>query len=125
MNIPEKNKRIRQLIDIKTNGSVNKFSKKINISQPRMSRLFNFDKKIDKYSPVFIDIIDAIINIFVDINIEWLMTGRGEMLKTARQEAVISAPVCFQSCRYISDLRYTIEVQKKLIGILSNANKSV
>jgi len=81
MEIPKLNKRILQLIELKTGGSVNKFSKIINVSQPRMSRLFNFDKKMQKYPTVSTDIIIKVINIFIDINIEWLLTGKGDMFK--------------------------------------------
>ncbi len=80
---------------------------------------------LDKGDNIRSDILGNILLVYPEVNIEWLVLGKGEMLKTGRQEAVISEPVCFQSCCYISDLRYTIEVQKKLIGILSNANKSV
>ncbi len=110
--------RIMKLIEYK-DISIRKFEQKINASNGLISNANR--KKTDIQSKW----VSEIIYKFPDVNVEWLMTGRGEMLKTGRQEAVISAPVCFQSCCYISDLRYTIEVQKKLIGILNNANKSV
>ncbi len=86
MNIPELNKRILQLVDIKASGSVNKFSKKINISQQKLNRLFILDKRTQKYPSVPTDIIVNISEMFVNINIDWLMTGRGEMFNNQSNE---------------------------------------
>lgn len=83
MSLPVENKRIKRLIDYYSNGSENQFSKEIKISQPRINRLFSVDNRNGKYPLVSFEIVQAIINKFIDVNPEWLLTGEGEMLKNA------------------------------------------
>ncbi len=73
--------RIKQLIDLQTNGSVKKFSEKIGISQQKLNRLFNRDTRTGKYPTVPLDIITNITEMFVNVSIEWLVLGNGEMIK--------------------------------------------
>jgi len=81
MEIPEINQRIRQIIDFKTNGNVKKFSDLISISQQTLNRLFNLDTRTNKYPVATTDILTSITEMFVDIDSDWLLTGRGEMIK--------------------------------------------
>ena len=66
--------RIYQLIDYKKD-SVYKISKEIGVSNGY------FSKTKAKNGSVGGDIIDKIVNYYTDVNVEWLITGEGPMLK--------------------------------------------
>ena len=66
--------RIYQLIDYKKD-SVYKISKEIGVSNGY------FSKTKAKNGSVGGDIIEKIVNYYTDINVEWLITGEGSMLK--------------------------------------------
>ena len=89
MDLPIENQRVKEIINFVTNGNVLQFSNLIGISQPRLNRLFTIDKRNNNYPLVSFEIIQAIINKFLNINAEWLITGKGEMLKTKSKENVI------------------------------------
>ena len=87
MELPEINDRIRQLIDLYSNGSVKKFAENLpNVSQQRLNRLFNVDTRTGKYPIATTDIIVDITEMFVEISAEWLLTGKGEKFKTKTTE---------------------------------------
>ncbi len=73
--------RIYQLIDYKKD-SVYKISKEIGVSNGY------FSKTKAKNGSVGGDIIEKIVNYYTDVNVEWLITGKGEMLKTSTQSIV-------------------------------------
>lgn len=79
MDIPIENQRVKQVIDHYCGGNELKFSNEIGIAQPRINRLFSVDKRNDKYPIVSFEIVQAIINKYIDVSAEWLLTGRGEM----------------------------------------------
>ncbi|WP_053326901.1 S24 family peptidase [Chryseobacterium gallinarum] len=81
MNLPIENQRVKNVIDYFCDGNVLRFSKEIGISQPRINRLFTIDTRSGKYPLVSFEIIQAIINKFIKIDSEWLIVGKGEMLK--------------------------------------------
>lgn len=81
MEIPDINKRIKTIIEIMVDGKELTFANSINVSQPRINRLFNVDSRNNKYPLPSLDIIQNIINKFIEINPEWLLTGKGPMLK--------------------------------------------
>jgi len=81
MELPIENQRVKNVIDHFCKGNVSRFSKEIKISQPRVNRLFTIDTRSGKYPLVSFEIIQSIINKFVDIDPEWLIVGKGEMLK--------------------------------------------
>lgn len=76
MNIIE---RIYQVFDYKQD-SVYKISKEIGVSNGY------FSKTRAKQGSVGSDIIEKIVNYYTDINVEWLITGNGEMIKTKSEE---------------------------------------
>ena len=78
MLLPSDNQRIKDIIDFYCNGNELQFSKEINISQPRINRLFKVDPRSDKYPAPSYEIVQAIINKFVEVNPRWLLTGDGE-----------------------------------------------
>lgn len=86
MEIPIENQRVKEIINFFCDGNELLFSKKINVSQPRINRLFSLDKRNNQYPVVSFDIIQSIINTFIDIDSEWLITGKGEMLKVSEDE---------------------------------------
>ena len=89
--LPAVNERVKQLVDLYANGSVKRFSEMIHLSSSqKLNRVFNLDKRNNEYPEVSSDILLSIANMFVEINTEWLLTGRGEMLKEATQ--TISTP---------------------------------
>lgn len=85
MQIPIENQRVKEIIKHFCNGNELLFSKNIGISQPRVNRLFSLDPRSKKYPMVSFEIIQSIINKFIDIDAEWLVTGNGEMLKEKSQ----------------------------------------
>lgn len=82
MESPEINKRIKQVIDYKTNGNVKKFAEIINLPQQTVNRLFVIDKRTNKYPIATTDILQKISEMYENISPDWLLTGNGEMLKT-------------------------------------------
>lgn len=84
--LPADNKRIKDLINILCDGSELLFSKEIGISQPRINRLFNIDPRNGKYPLPSYEIVQAIINKFIDISPLWLLTGKGQMLINNKKE---------------------------------------
>lgn len=77
MLLPADNQRIKDVIDFYCGGNELQFSKEIDISQPRINRLFKIDPRSDKYPAPSFEIVQAIINKFVDVNPRWLLTGDG------------------------------------------------
>jgi hypothetical protein bfra3_16308 len=90
--LPIENQRVKNVIDFTTKGNVLQFSKEIGISQPRINRLFSIDTRSGKYPLVSFEIVQAIINKFVNINAEWLLTGEGEMLKSDNNTPAVAEP---------------------------------
>ncbi|ADX66869.1 hypothetical protein [Weeksella virosa] len=86
MDLPIENQRIKEIINFYCKGNINQFSKEIGISQPRINRLFSIDNRNGKYPLTSFEITQAIINKFIDVNPEWLLTGRGDMLKDPQMD---------------------------------------
>lgn len=82
MSIPDINKRIKIIIESMSKGKELAFANEIGISQPRINRLFNIDPRNNKYPLPSLDIIQSIINKFIDISADWLLSGKGPMLKS-------------------------------------------
>src|SRR5690554_475991 len=105
MDLPIENQRVKKIIEYYFQGNENQFSKEINVSQPRINRLFSLDNRSNKYPQVSFDIIQSIINKFININPEWLIVGRGEMLK--QDKDVVAEPV--MSYRKTKDPIYELQ----------------
>lgn len=78
MLLPQDNQRIKDIIEFYCDGNELLFSREIGISQPRINRLFKIDPRSDKYPAPSYEIVQAIINKFVEINPRWLLTGQGD-----------------------------------------------
>ena len=73
--LPEINKRIRNIIDKEYGGNVLKFSKAIGLnSSSKINRLFNKDKRNNEYPDVSVDIIQRISN-FLKCSTDSLIYG--------------------------------------------------
>jgi phage repressor protein C with HTH and peptisase S24 domain len=83
MELPIENQRVKKIIEMYCDGNELRFSKEIGISQPRINRLFSHDTRSGKYPVVSFEIIQAIINKYIVVSAEWLISGRGsiEVLK--------------------------------------------
>ncbi len=132
MNIVE---RILKYVDFK-GISITKFSKKINVSNAY------FSKQKKNKANVGSHIIAKIVSEFPDVNLEWLITGNGEMLKKGISDGSYSNNVVGESVnmnnsnnnKLVADdnlflenaflkkevkiLREQLEMQKKFIEIL-------
>ncbi len=127
MEIPEINKRVLQLIEIYTNRSVKKFAETIGIPQQTLNRLFNKDTRTGKYPVVTTEILVSISKMYVDINANWLMPGRGDMYLNSKTEQGISlSPEPALDDRLlimIKEKDAKIEEQAKQIGRLEAENE--
>ena len=121
MEIPKINERILQLIDYYTNRSVKKFAESINIPQQTVNRLFNIDTRTKKYPLATTEILVAITEMYVDINANWLLTGRGAMLMA--QQSAVNTPIYSETTTeklfaIIREKDSKIEEQARAIGRL-------
>lgn len=102
------------------NMNISSFSEVTNIKQSNMSSMLNGKRKIG----------DGVINKIVlsfDINKEWLLTGKGDMLTTANKPDVSSQPQSkdssFKPDKYLSIInsqQQTIERLSRVIENLTN-----
>jgi hypothetical protein len=84
MDRPEINNRISQLIEYYSNNSVKKFAESIKIPQQTVNRLFNIDKRTNKYPVATTELLVAITEMYVDIDANWLLSGKGQMFREER-----------------------------------------
>lgn len=81
MEMPEINQRILQIIDTYGDRNVKKFAESIGVAQQTLNRLFNVDTRTNKYPMATTEILVAITRNYVDVDIEWLLLGNGQMIK--------------------------------------------
>lgn len=135
MDLPEKNRRLRQVIENKSPEGVSKFSEMIGISQQKVNRLFNIDTRTNKYPSIPTDVLAKITEMFVDIDPKWILTGEGSMFigDKYNDKAILSVveestvkfkknecPICAQKDRTIEILQKQIEDLKNDKKILEN-----
>ncbi|MDM1548746.1 S24 family peptidase [Empedobacter falsenii] len=89
MDLPIENQRVQELIDLFCDGNRSQFSKEINVSQPRINRLFNLDNRSDKYPIVTLDILQAIVERWNDVNFNWLAIGELPRLKSKNNNMLV------------------------------------
>lgn len=83
--LPPLNLRIRELIERYANGSVKKFSEIIQLSSSqKINRIFNVDKRNGEYPEASSDILTCIANMLSDVDMNWLLTGHGSMLRNSQ-----------------------------------------
>lgn len=72
---------MRKLIEHYAGGSVKLFSEQIELSSSqRLNRIFNLDRRNNEYPIVSSEVLIAIANMFSSVDINWILTGRGNML---------------------------------------------
>ena len=97
--------RIKQYIDLK-GLSVSKFEKSIGMSNA------SFGKSLKSGGTIGCDKLGIILNTYPDINIEWILTGRGVMLKSDQPKAVENndtCPICKEKDKRIEQLEHQIK----------------
>lgn len=96
--------RIKQVIEYK-NCSVNAFSKMIGVNQSTIQQQLTEDRKIS------LDIIEKILITFEEISSDWLIMGKGEMLK--QDTPYMEQPVEADSRNQFSNLKEALR-QKEI-----------
>ena len=91
--MPGINARIRQVIDYHSNRNVRKFAETINIPQQKLNRLFNIDTRTGKYPVATTDIIQSMTEMYVDIDPDWLLTGKGKMFREQGASSIAKFPL--------------------------------
>ena len=79
MELPDINKRVGQIIDFYADGKRKKFADTIGIPQQTINRLFNIDSRTEKYPLVTTEVLQKITEMYVSIDCQWLLTGKGSM----------------------------------------------
>jgi|WetSurMetagenome_2_1015567.scaffolds.fasta_scaffold18593_5 hypothetical protein len=105
--------RLKEYIDSK-GISISKFEKSIGMSNA------SFGKSLKSGGTIGADKLEIILNHYPDINLEWLVTGNGEMLKSTSEippglNKSSECEKCKANERLINALQETIESQRKLI----------
>jgi hypothetical protein len=99
--------RIKHFIKTK-NITISEFEKSIDSSN-------GYINSISK--SIGLDKIEKILEKYTNLNIEWVLTGIGDMLK-GNNIVSEDSPECYKKSEREKNLEYTIEVQKELISIL-------
>lgn len=100
--MPGINKRLLYVIHMKYGTNINRFCKFSGIVQQRLNRLFITDKRSDKYPTVPADILATVVELYDDVNIHWILTGKGDPFMTDKNKD------------------YLIQIQRKTIEALKN-----
>jgi len=71
------NERIKEIIQVLYHGNASEFSRKANIKQPTLNTIIGGRQSKPSY-----EVINTIALNVKDVDLEWLLTGKGEMLKS-------------------------------------------
>lgn len=83
--IPEINNRIKLLVEQFCGGNVQQFVDMVGIkSHQNLNRIFNIDKRSNKYPSPSSEILTCIKLQLPQVNYDWLLTGEGEMLNVSQ-----------------------------------------
>lgn len=114
-NLPAINMRVRQLIEHYAGGSVKQFSEKIKLaSSQKLNRIFNIDKRNGEFPEVSSDILIAIANMYSDVDINWVLTGRGKMFLENTNLTSSDSSTDITTIQLVN----TIQLQAETIGSL-------
>ena len=79
--LPKLNGKIKEIITVVDDGNVARFSKRLkNVSQQRLNRILNPDTRTGKYPGVPDDVLVSIATSMPNVNLDWLLADRGEMI---------------------------------------------
>lgn len=120
MEMPKINERVRQLVDYYANRSVKKFAASINMPQQTINRLFNIDTRTGKYPLATTEILISITEMYVDIDANWLLAGRGDMFINQISSVIAeeNSPIEDKLLFIIKEKDIEIKEQAKEIGRL-------
>lgn len=83
--LPEVNNRIKRLVEEFCKGNVQQFVDMVGIkSHQNLNRIFNIDKRSNKYPSPSSEILTCIQLKLPQVNYNWLLTGEGEMLNSSQ-----------------------------------------
>lgn len=129
--------RVRELMKFKDIKTQAEFAKSIGVTQPTIGNLLN-----DSTKPSF-DLIDAILRNHPDINRDWLLDGKGEMLISSKSHESSNLELNHDAAylldilkkieesfksniqekdRVIADQRFIIDTLKNQVAALSSVN---
>ena len=123
MELPSLNKRISELVDYFSGGTKSQFCKKLNgISQQRFNRIFIADPRTGKIPAVPDNILTEIIQTYNTVNAEWLLTGKGEMLKNISEN---SETLNIQTPQVPEIDKNETEIIPSLLSIIKNQGETL
>lgn len=83
---PEINKRIKEIAEYYTNGVISRLADSIKVKQQTLNRLFVIDKRTGNYPTATTETIQAISEMYENINLQWLLNGHGAMFKDQQMD---------------------------------------
>ena len=110
--------RLKQVIDY-YNISVRKFSIQIGISEGTIRKIMNDNSGIQSNN------LQKIANFYPEINIDWLVTGRGEMLLMKQQEKQQKTPPPVADDTQLQRLQDLLEAKQETISVLQETNNNL
>lgn len=96
--LPIPNKRIYDLVQSKSDGTVKAFAEMIGVKQQVLDRIFKKDPRNGKYPSVSDNIKQGLKKTF-GLDDIWLLTGEGEMLNEASINAIV--PIANEDANYV------------------------
>lgn len=110
--------RIKEYIDSK-GISISAFEKSIGMSNA------SFGKSLKNKGAIGSDKLENILNIYSDINPDWLLTGRGEMLKDTQLQVLHQPKTTEMKLEEQDVLLYDISAAANLRTLLANKNQNI
>jgi len=114
--LPAINSRVKEVIQTFDGGKVAQFAKRLeNVSQQRLNRIFNIDKRTNKYPAVPDDVLIDIAKALPEVDLRWLLTGKGEkqsILAPAQSDDTVYKGLYEEALEEITGLKKQIATLK-------------
>lgn len=124
MGLPPVNQRIKDIINSNYNGNVRAFCIALGLSDSqKINRLFNIDKRNNKFPSPSIDILSLISN-KLGISLNWLQSGDGEMQNTPDHPPIEIEPVSGGEIN-VSQLMNMMQKQMDMVNSVIEQNKQL
>lgn len=121
--LPAINRRVKMLIDHYAGGSVKMFSELIKLSNSqKLNRIFNVDRRNGEYPIVSSDILIAIANMFSEVDINWVLTGKESMFRNSYENEVFFSESFVYMVEKVEKQSIEIGRLQKEIEILKDRN---